>query len=500
MRVRVVPLVILAALLYGSVSLVRQLQHVEETDVVRRTILAHKHDTYPPSDHELMNHSPEREEGREHTVAAGEGKGAGLPVVLDIRECIQLINVTVQQRVSECVYAFNRGPGGNINYDRLPVGAAPAGSPVVVIPVHDRADHLVEVIRSWQQGRSNDAEMTIIVSHDGFFEDVHQAVRGFESVRIKQIYHPHAAFFAPSALWATHLHRYTRLKHHFWWLLQYVWRHPFRPNILSPTRDVFINEDDLMTATDAYAAAQALFRLLREHNDKVNGTTDSDELLWCVSLARHKSARAAGRPYLGAFDRADLFRVGLSSFQALGWGLTGTTADLLLTSTAAQEQFCTLNEYNWDRTIAHMMAGAVLPSQCLNLFWPRSGFHIGSCGTHVRTGKNPRECEPAWVAADRMRRTVLDPLAQIVHEAASTGRNWTTAITRPRGPSPDSSPDRMLDKSNKTTALNEGWTQGRIWNADLPADHPDKHNTAPMFWYSTVHRDHCLAVATEDMS
>nr|ACU19923.1 unknown [Glycine max] len=259
---------------------------------------------------------------------------------------------------------------------------------VVVLYVHNRPQYLKVVVESLSQvvGIS---ETLLIVSHDGYIEEMNKIIDGIKFCQVKQIYatySPHLfsdSFPGVSAndckekddagekhcegnpdQYGNHrLPKIVSLKHHWWWMMNTVW------NGLRETRDhsghiLFIEEDHFIFP-NAYRNLQVLISL------KPKKCPDC----YAANLAPSDvNSRGEGWATLIAERMGN---VGYS-FNRTVWKKIHNKA----------REFCFFDDYNWDIT----MWATVYPSfggPVYTLRGPRtSAVHFGRCGLHQGQEEN----------------------------------------------------------------------------------------------------------------
>ncbi|KAG0620513.1 hypothetical protein M758_4G221900 [Ceratodon purpureus] len=259
---------------------------------------------------------------------------------------------------------------------------------VIVLYVHSRPKYLELVVSSLAEVRGIN-ETLLIVSHDGFYEEMNTIVESIRFCQVKQI-------FAP---WSPHLytdqfpgftpgdcqskddadrlgckgnadqygnHRSVRivsLKHHWWWMMNTVW------DGLEETKGfnghmMFIEEDHYMLP-NAYRNIQILAKLKQEKCPD------------CIAVnAAPFDVKSRGE----GFSKLVAEKVG-----NVGYTFNRTVWERIHDKA---ESFCTFDDYNWDIT----MWATIYPtfgSARYTLRGPRtSAVHFGRCGLHQGYSKS----------------------------------------------------------------------------------------------------------------
>lgn len=257
----------------------------------------------------------------------------------------------------------------------------------IVLYVHNRPQYLRIVIKSLSKVKGIN-ETLLIVSHDGYFDEMNKIVEKIKFCQVKQIYAPYSPHLFPDSFPGTSLsdcknkddadkikcegnpdqygnHRSPKivsLKHHWWWMMNTVW------DGLEDTKDrsghiLFIEEDHFILP-NAYRNLQILTKLkpLKCPNCYAANLAPSDV-----------NSRGEGWETLIAERMGN---VGYS-FNRTTWRKIHMKA----------KEFCYFDDYNWDIT----MWATVYPSfggPVYTLRGPRtSAVHFGKCGLHQGQGE-----------------------------------------------------------------------------------------------------------------
>ncbi|KAK9091866.1 hypothetical protein Syun_026777 [Stephania yunnanensis] len=257
----------------------------------------------------------------------------------------------------------------------------------IVLYVHNRPQYLDIVVKSLSavEGIS---ETLLIVSHDGYFEEMNKIIDGIHFCQVKQIFAPYSPHLYPDSFPGVssgdcrekgnsqkgkctgnpdqygnyRSPKIVSLKHHWWWMMNTVW------DGLSETRGhaghiLFIEEDHFIFP-NAYRNIQLLVELKSKkcHECYAANLAPSDV-----------KAKGEGGEILIA---EKIGNVGYA-FNRTVWNKFHSKA----------RDFCLFDEYNWDIT----MWATVYPSlgdPVYTLRGPRrSAAHFGKCGLHQGQGE-----------------------------------------------------------------------------------------------------------------
>ncbi|PPR81807.1 hypothetical protein GOBAR_AA38907 [Gossypium barbadense] len=287
--------------------------------------------------------------------------------VVNIQSFREKLNLPKENDFSIRLEKQNRLPPRNIDlYPRLAKDHI-----TIVLYVHNRPQYLRVVVNSLSKvvGIS---ETLLIVSHDGYFEEMNKIVEGIKFCRLKQIFAPYSPHVFTDSFpgvsskdcqekdeagkkhcvgnpdqYGNHRSpNIVSLKHHWWWMMNTVW------DGLKETRGhdghiLFIEEDHFIYP-NAYRNLQLLVSL------KPNKSQIAMLQIW--------------HPRMGNVGYA---------FNRTVWRKIHGKA----------KEFCFFDDYNWDIT----MWATVYPSfgsPVYTLRGPRtSAVHFGKCGLHQGQGK-----------------------------------------------------------------------------------------------------------------
>ncbi|OVA02183.1 N-acetylglucosaminyltransferase II [Macleaya cordata] len=258
---------------------------------------------------------------------------------------------------------------------------------IIVLYVHNRPQYLQVVIQSLSKVEGI-SETLLIVSHDGYFEEMNKIIESIRFCQVKQIFTPYSPHLYTDGFpgvssgdckdkddaskkhckgnpdqYGNHRSpKIVSLKHHWWWMMNTVW------DSLEETRDhsghiLFIEEDHFIFP-NAYRNIQLLTALKPKKcpNCYATNLAPSDVLSkgeqW-ESLIAEKMGNVGY-----AFNRTV-------------WRKIHSKA----------RNFCFFDDYNWDIT----MWATVFPSfgaPVYTLRGPRrSAAHFGKCGLHQGQGE-----------------------------------------------------------------------------------------------------------------
>lgn len=294
------------------------------------------------------------------------------------------INLPKQNELSVLLQSRNQLPPRNLDlYSTLAKDRV-----VIVLYVHNRPQYLQLVVDSLSNvvGIS---ETLLIVSHDGYFEEMNKIVEGIKFCQVKQIFAPYSphvftdSFPGVSAKdcknkddpgktrcegnpdqYGNHRSpKIVSLKHHWWWMMNTVW------DGLKETRqhsgDILFIEEDHFIFPNAYRNLQFLV------DQKPKKCPDC----YATNLAPSDvKSRGEGWETLIAERMGNV-----------GYAFNRTVWRKIHRKT---REFCYFDEYNWDIT----MWATVYPSfggPVYTLRGPRtSAFHFGKCGLHQGQGES----------------------------------------------------------------------------------------------------------------
>ncbi|OMO61809.1 N-acetylglucosaminyltransferase II [Corchorus olitorius] len=321
---------------------------------------------------------------RTNTTPASDGLDQDLSGSDDILSINEKVNLPKQNDVSIQLEKRNWLPPRNLDlYPKLAKDHI-----TIVLYVHNRPQYLEVVVKSLSKvvGIS---ETLLIVSHDGYFEEMNKIVEGIKFCQVKQIfapYSPHVFIDSfpgvssndckekddagekhcngnPDQYGNHRSPKIVSLKHHWWWMMNTVW------DGLKETRrhdgHILFIEEDHFIFPNAYRNLQHLISL------KPNKCPDC----YAANLAPcDVSSRGEGWNSLIAERMGN---VGYA-FNRTVWRKIHRKA----------KEFCFFDDYNWDIT----MWATVYPSfgsPVYTLRGPRtSAVHFGKCGLHQGQGQS----------------------------------------------------------------------------------------------------------------
>uniref|UniRef100_A0A1J3HTI3 Alpha-1,6-mannosyl-glycoprotein 2-beta-N-acetylglucosaminyltransferase n=1 Tax=Noccaea caerulescens TaxID=107243 RepID=A0A1J3HTI3_NOCCA len=257
---------------------------------------------------------------------------------------------------------------------------------VIVLYVHNRAQYFQVTVESLSKVEGI-SETLLVISHDGYFEEMNKIVDGIKFCQVKQIFSPYSphvfrASFPgvtkndcknkddeaktrcegnPDQYGHHRSPKIVSLKHHWWWMMNTVW------DGLEETKDhnghiLFIEEDHFLFP-NAYRNIQTLARLKPEK---------------CPDCFAANLAPADVKSRGEGFDSLVAERMG-----NVGYSFNRSVWESIHEKT---REFCFFDDYNWDIT----MWATVFPSfgsPVYTLRGPRtSAVHFGKCGLHQGRG------------------------------------------------------------------------------------------------------------------
>ncbi|XP_057770317.1 alpha-1,6-mannosyl-glycoprotein 2-beta-N-acetylglucosaminyltransferase [Salvia miltiorrhiza] len=258
---------------------------------------------------------------------------------------------------------------------------------VIVLYVHNRPQYLGVAVDSLSKVEGI-SETLLIVSHDGYFDEMNKVVEGIKFCQVKQIFAPFSPHVFPDGFpgvsssdckdkddavvkkcvgtpdqYGNHRSpKIVSLKHHWWWMMNTVW------DGLKETRQhsghiLFIEEDHFIFP-NAYRNLQLLVKL------KPKKCPDC----YAANLAP-SDVKSKGEGWESLVAER-MGNVGYS-FNRSVWRMIHRKG----------REFCSFDDYNWDIT----MWATVYPSfgrPVYSLRGPRtSAVHFGKCGLHQGQGE-----------------------------------------------------------------------------------------------------------------
>ncbi|XP_022727946.1 alpha-1,6-mannosyl-glycoprotein 2-beta-N-acetylglucosaminyltransferase-like [Durio zibethinus] len=321
---------------------------------------------------------------RTNGTPASNGLDEDLSASVDSESSSEKLNLPKQNEFSIQLEKLNRLPPRNIDlYPKLAKDHI-----TIVLYVHNRPQYLQVVVKSLSKVVGI-AETLLIVSHDGYFEEMNKIVEGIKFCQLKQIFAPYSPHVFTDSFpgvssndckekddaakkhcigntdqYGKHRSpKIVSLKHHWWWMMNTVW------DGLKETRGhdghiLFIEEDHFIYP-NAYRNLQLLVSL------KPNKCPDC----YAANLAPSDvNSRGEGWDSLVAERMGN---VGYA-FNRTIWRKIHRKA----------KEFCFFDDYNWDIT----MWTTVYPSfgsPVYTLRGPKtSAVHFGKCGLHQGQGQS----------------------------------------------------------------------------------------------------------------
>lgn len=258
----------------------------------------------------------------------------------------------------------------------------------IVLYVHNRPQYLKVVVESLSKVEGI-GDTLLIVSHDGYFEEMNKIVEGIRFCQVKQIFAPYSPHLFPDSFPGVSLgdcrdkddpvfkkckgnadqygnHRSPKivsLKHHWWWMMNTVW--DGLEEIRHHSSHILFIEEDHYIFPNAYRNIQLLLSL---KNKKC-------PFCYAANLAP-SDVTSTGEGW-DALIAEKIGNVGYA-FNRTVWRKIHARA----------KEFCFFDDYNWDIT----MWATVYPSwgtPVYTLRGPRrSAAHFGKCGLHQGQGNN----------------------------------------------------------------------------------------------------------------
>lgn len=256
----------------------------------------------------------------------------------------------------------------------------------IVLYVHNRPQYLRVVVDSLSKviGIS---ETLLIVSHDGYFEEMDKLVRSIRFCQVKQIYAPYSPHLFPNSFpgvspadckgkddsktmhcrgnpdqYGNHrLPKIVSLKHHWWWMMNTVW--DGLKEMQGMSGHILFIEEDHFILPNAYRNLQLLVTLKPK---RCPGC-------YSVNLAPSDvKSRGEGNNFLVAERMGNIGY----AFNRTIWTKIHKQA----------KEFCFFDEYNWDITMwATVYPSFGKPVYSLRGPWA-SAVHFGKCGLHQGQG------------------------------------------------------------------------------------------------------------------
>ncbi|XP_062432985.1 alpha-1,6-mannosyl-glycoprotein 2-beta-N-acetylglucosaminyltransferase [Rhea pennata] len=291
------------------------------------------------------------------------------------------------------------------NAGRFPPRAAAAADVVLVVQVHDRAEHLRLLLASLRRAAGVE-NVLLVLSHDLWAEELNRLAAQVDFCPVLQVFFPFSIQLYPrefpghdprdcprdvSKAAALRLGcinaeypdsfghyreaRFSQTKHHWWWKLHFVWE---RVRALREhAGPVLFLEEDHYLAPDFYHVLKKLWALRGQECPECQ----------IVSLGSYSLVRGG---FAGRADKVEM-KTWKSTEHNMGMAFGRDTYQQLIECTDA---FCTYDDYNWDWTLQHLTVS------CLPKFWkvlvpeiPRI-FHTGDCGMHHK-----KSCRPSTQSA-----------------------------------------------------------------------------------------------------
>ncbi|XP_067410829.1 alpha-1,6-mannosyl-glycoprotein 2-beta-N-acetylglucosaminyltransferase [Emydura macquarii macquarii] len=281
----------------------------------------------------------------------------------------------------------------------------PPGELVLVVQVHERAEHLRLLLDSLRRAAGVEQAL-LVLSHDLWSEELNRLAEQVDFCQVLQIFFPFSSQLYPrefpghdprdcprdidkkAALRLGCINaeypdsfghyreaKFSQTKHHWWWKLHFVWER--LRALREHTGLVLFLEEDHYLAPDFYHVLKQLWALKQQECPDCQ----------VLSLGSYNVVRGG---FSGRADKVEM-KTWKSTEHNMGMAFSRDTYQQLIKCTDA---FCTYDDYNWDWTLQH------LTISCLPKFWkvlvpeiPRV-FHTGDCGMHHR-----KPCRPSTHSA-----------------------------------------------------------------------------------------------------
>ncbi|TFK03068.1 guanine nucleotide-binding protein G(t) subunit alpha-2 [Platysternon megacephalum] len=281
----------------------------------------------------------------------------------------------------------------------------PPGELVLVVQVHERAEHLRLLLDSLRRAPGVENAL-LVLSHDLWSEALNRLAAQVEFCQVLQIFFPFSTQLYPrefpghdprdcprdidrkAALRLGCINaeypdsfghyreaKFSQTKHHWWWKLHFVWER--LRALREHTGLVLFLEEDHYLAPDFYHVLKQLWALKQQECPECQ----------VLSLGSYNVVRGG---FSGKADKVEM-KTWKSTEHNMGMAFSRDTYQQLIECTDA---FCTYDDYNWDWTLQH------LTISCLPKFWkvlvpeiPRV-FHTGDCGMHHK-----KSCRPSTQSA-----------------------------------------------------------------------------------------------------
>ncbi|XP_027081471.2 alpha-1,6-mannosyl-glycoprotein 2-beta-N-acetylglucosaminyltransferase-like [Coffea arabica] len=306
-----------------------------------------------------------------------------LQVTFNYSQRTENVNLPKQNELSIRLQKQNELPPRNLNlYPKLA-----KDNIVIVLYVHNRPQYLKVVVDSLSRVEGI-SETLLIVSHDGYFEEINRIIEGIKFCQVKQIFAPYSPHIFENSFpgvspndckdkddpvkkkcegtpdqYGNHRSpKIVSLKHHWWWMMNTVW------DGLKETRQhlghiLFIEEDHFI-----YPNAYRNLQLLTELKPVKCPDCYAANLAPCDVKAKGEGWESLIAERMGNIGYA---------FNRTVWKKIHRKA----------KEFCAFDDYNWDIT----MWATVYPSfgaPVYSLRGPRtSAIHFGKCGLHQGQGE-----------------------------------------------------------------------------------------------------------------
>ncbi|KAL7593929.1 alpha-1,6-mannosyl-glycoprotein 2-beta-N-acetylglucosaminyltransferase [Lactuca sativa] len=304
-------------------------------------------------------------------------------VIFNISGSIESIKLPKHNYLSKMLEKKNQLPPRNIDlYPNLAKDRI-----IIVLYVHNRPQYLKLVVDSLSHV-SGINETLLIVSHDGYFEEMNKIIEGIKFCQVKQVFAPFSPHIFPNYFpgvspndckekddpiakncegttdqYGNHRSpKIVSLKHHWWWMMNTIW--DGLQETINHSGDILFIEEDHFIFPNAYRNLKMLTDL------KSSKCPDC----YAANLApSNVKSRGEGWDTLIAERMGNIGY----TFNRTVWRKIHRKA----------KEFCLFDDYNWDIT----MWVTVYPSfggPVYSMRGPRaSAVHFGKCGLHQGQGE-----------------------------------------------------------------------------------------------------------------
>ncbi|CAF1362540.1 unnamed protein product [Rotaria sordida] len=282
---------------------------------------------------------------------------------------------------------------------------------ILLVQVHKRIVYLKKFIEMLQAVQTINQTL-IIFSHDFIDPELNILVTNIKFVPVIQIFYPFSQQLYPdefpgpdpndcprdigkdralairckNALYPDQYGHYreasiTQIKHHWWWKLNFVFK---SIKILQSRSDLLV----LLLEEDFYLSPDALFFLKKMEDEKERLCPE------CVSYTLGHQENA-GREFNNVGSKVSI------AYWPARHSLSMTISySLWLSILQYAEEFCNVDEYNWDWSLIYLAQKRFNYSRVM---WSSAArvIHLGSCGTHHKKGCSNQLDIAQWKETDK---------------------------------------------------------------------------------------------------